>query len=106
MTRRTVALVLAVALPLGFLPTATFAAAPGGLAAYHGGGSPCPDGDDGEACDPSCPCACCPGHAPAVFLGLAASSAALLQAASLRPPPTEDRPQDEFARGVFHPPRS
>lgn len=75
--------------------------------ASHFDSSSCPDPcDDGVPCGPSCPCACCPGHATVVVF------------AAVRPvipaPPIDElespshdilEPQDVHFR-IFRPPRA
>ncbi|MBK6848874.1 MAG: hypothetical protein IPG96_15505 [Proteobacteria bacterium] len=69
--------------------------------------STCPDaGDDGNPCDPTCPCSCCPGHAPAVaFLSLRITT----QAPSSQPrrvSHADDVQPNDLPFRIFHPPRA
>ncbi len=100
MTRRALALLLAVAGSVFAAP-----AAPDALAAHHGEGDPCPDGDEGAPCAPDCPCTCCPGHAPAAFPGPGAGSPSHLPVGLHRPLPDADEDAADHERGVFRPPR-
>ncbi|HOC44256.1 MAG TPA: hypothetical protein PKJ99_14675 [Thermoanaerobaculales bacterium] len=69
--------------------------------------TPCPDpGDDGSPCGPSCPCACCPGHAPTPAVVVAQCSVAAPSPSTLETTPHRALQSTDLRLRIFHPPRT
>jgi len=73
---------------------------------YHDNGIPCPDSDNGVACDDGCPCFCCPGHITMILpsMGLSLATPPLVESRRLGLSDTL-HPKDDFRR-IFRPPRA
>lgn len=69
--------------------------------------TPCPDpGDDGFPCGPTCPCSCCPGHAPSPALWAHHCSVGAPPSSELEPTPARDLGSANLLHRIFHPPRT
>lgn len=98
-------------LALSIMIASFVAAAPsGGMETVHAAqteATPCPDpGDDGSPCGPTCPCSCCPGHAPSPALWAPRCSVGALASSELEPTPARDLGSANLLHRIFHPPRS
>jgi hypothetical protein len=72
----------------------------------HSEGSTTTPGSHDAPCDPSCPCACCPGQSVTKAICAVAPFQPILSLQVLAPIGVVDLHPAEVATGIFHPPRA